>query len=81
MKCYTLSTKDNPYDPFTQFDDWFKYDTEKGYNSCSLLARFAYTSDSFDDKTNQQIINDAVDEIVNSRFNFQYIKVEKEFNV
>ena len=34
-----LTTVDNPYSPFTQFDDWYSYDVLKGHNTCSLLAR------------------------------------------
>ncbi len=26
-----LTTVDNPYDPFTQWDEWYAYDEGKGY--------------------------------------------------
>lgn len=34
-----LTTKDNPYDPFTQFNDWYNFDCEKGYFSYNYLDR------------------------------------------
>ena len=34
-----LSTVDNPYDPRTDWDEWFNYDTTHGYNTCGLVAR------------------------------------------
>ena len=40
-----LTTFDNPYNPFTHFDQWFMFDTEKGYNTCAYLGRIARTSD------------------------------------
>lgn len=30
---YMLSTIDNPYSPFDEFDKWFKFDVVHGYNS------------------------------------------------
>ena len=64
MTFYALSTADNPFDPFTQFDQWYNYDTSKGYNSCSLLDRVAKTSDSLSDAENARMIELAIDEIV-----------------
>jgi len=32
-----LSTSDNPYDPFTQYDDWFAYDEQAGYHSSFVI--------------------------------------------
>ncbi len=42
-----LSTIDNPFNPFEDFNSWFLFDVEKGYNSCSYLARIAKTSNEF----------------------------------
>ena len=39
-----LTTIDNPFNPFTQFDEWFKFDEEAGYHSSSVLARLICTS-------------------------------------
>ena len=29
---YMLTTVDNPYNPFDQFNHWLLFDTENGYN-------------------------------------------------
>ena len=59
-----LTTVDNPYDPFDQFDDWYRFDTDKGYNTCGILARFQYTSDQFTDEENAYEIERAIDAII-----------------
>lgn len=74
---YALTTFDNPYNPFEQFDEWFLYDVEKGYNTCSYLARVARTSDEFTDEENNQEILRAIDEIVRYDFLNIYKKVKK----
>ena len=59
-----LTTFDNPYNPFTDFSAWLLYDSEKGYNSCSYLARIAKLSDDMTQIEKNQEIERAIDEII-----------------
>ena len=34
-----LTTIDNPYNPFTNFDEWWAFDISHGYNTCAYLSR------------------------------------------
>lgn len=70
-----LSTKDNPYNPFTQWDQWLNYDMLKGPNCCAYLARIAKTSSSMTDYEVEKEINRAIDEIISLDFTHQFIKV------
>ena len=64
MAKYMLTTNDNPFDPYNQFDSWFMFDVDKGYNSCGLLDRVARTSDSLTEGENDAEIERAIDEII-----------------
>ena len=71
-----LTTKDNPYNPFDDFTQWFLFDTEKGYNTCGYLARIANASDdSLSEKENEAEIEQAIDEILKYDFTGNYVKV------
>lgn len=69
-KC-ALTTIDNPYNPFEQFDAWYMYDMDKGYSTCSYLDRVARTSNQLSDEENEKEIERAIDEII--RYDFQNI--------
>lgn len=73
-----LTTFDNPFDPFEQFASWFLFDTEKGYNSCSYLARIARTSDRFTEEENDKEVERAIDEIIKYDFMNIYKKVKQK---
>ena len=70
-----LTTFDNKYDYFTEFDAWFLFDVEKGYNTCSLLARIVKLSDDFTEKETNEAIEKAIDEIIKYDFMNIYKKI------
>ena len=70
-----LTTTDNPYDPRTQFEDWYAFDVAKGYNSCAYLARVAKTSEGLSDYDNEVEIENAINEIVKYNLDGVYKKV------
>lgn len=59
-----ITTIDNPFSPFDDFDSWYNYDMLHGYNSCGFLAKLAKTSPEYPQPYNEQIIEEAIDEIV-----------------
>lgn len=72
-----LTTFDNPFDPFEQFTSWFLFDVEKGYNTCSHLARIAQLEDDFTQKEVDEEIERAIDEIIQYDFLNIYEKVKR----
>ena len=75
---FMLTTFDNPYNPFTHFDQWLMFDIEKGYNTCGRLARIANTTDELTEQETTQEINRAIDEIIKYDFMNIYKRVSKE---
>ena len=64
MMNVALTTSDNPYSPFDQWDRWYQYDESHGYHSCSLLARIAKDSSGLPPEENDRIVEQAIDSIV-----------------
>lgn len=75
MGKHMLSTIDNPWNPFNNFQEWFHWDKAAGYNTTEYLARIAHTSDDLSEADNDQAIEDAIDEIVEENILGVYIKV------
>lgn len=61
---YMLTTVDNPFDPFTEWDSWFAWDEAAGYHSAGLLARIAHSSDELAESDQHAAIQNAIDEII-----------------
>ncbi len=64
-KTVMLSTIDNPFNYFTDFDNWQQFDLEKGYHTLELLARFLKTSDECSEAEQNEDIEDAINRIMN----------------
>lgn len=73
-----LTTKDNPFDPFTQFDEWLSYDRAMGYMTCEYLGRIAKTSSELSDLDQIQEDERAIDEIIELNPNGIYKKVTRD---
>jgi len=73
-----LTTFDNPFDPFDEFILWFLFDVEKGYNTCSRLARIARSSEEFSTVEDKAETERAIDEIIDNDFLNIYKKVTRK---
>lgn len=92
MAATFVTTMDNPWDYFTEFDEWYAFDTGTAgysvigepYNTLNYVARVIAelsdtpTSEMSDDEYNA-VVNEAVDEICKLNLTGNYKKVyEKE---
>lgn len=63
-KIALLTTTDNPFDPFENFEDWMNYDIANGYYTCEKIDRLSITSNSLSENENLDSINDAMEELI-----------------
>lgn len=63
-KATMLTTVDNPFDPFTQWDDWRRYDEDKGYYTCEFIARLADSSPELSESDQELACLTAIYEII-----------------
>jgi hypothetical protein len=53
-----ITSIDNPYDPFKEWDAWFQYDRLQGYYTCERLASIVATSDQLsEEETFDSVVN------------------------
>lgn len=74
---YMLTTYDNPYDPFTQWDEWYAWDANAGYYTPGLLDRVARTSYELSDVDQHVAIQQAIDEVVRENVFGMHRKVKR----
>ena len=60
---YMLTTVDNPYNPFTEWDDWYAFDERQGYHTMSFLARIVQSSDELSEADQALAVQEAIGEI------------------
>lgn len=73
-----LTTFDNPFDPFSHFDEWLQFDKDNGYDSCERLMRIAKLTDDMTEGEVEDEIERAIDEIIAYDFTNTYKKVTKQ---
>lgn len=73
-----LSTIDNPWNPFTHWDEWYAFDEAAGYHSTALLARVAVSSPELSEYDQELEITNAINEIVRENVSGMHRKVYKD---
>lgn len=58
-----LTTIDNPYNPFTNYDEWLAYDLQMGYNTNAYIDRISNVTDELSDADYDSIVLEAMKEI------------------
>lgn len=59
-----ITTIDNPFDPFDDYNSWFMFDVEKGYYTSSKIGRLAKTTDDMTEKEETEAIERAIDRLI-----------------
>lgn len=73
-----LTTVDNPFNPFTEWNEWYVFDTQKGYNTPSFLARITILSSDLSEADQDLAIEQAMDEIVKENVSGMWKKVTRD---
>lgn len=73
-----VTTFDNPYDPFDQFEEWLLFDAEKGYNTPGELDRLTHITDDMTQKEELQEIERGIDRMIELDFMNIYKKITRE---
>lgn len=79
-KGVALSTVDNPFNPFTQFRDWFNFDIDHGYDCCAIVGRLAVTSNELLPTERSIILEAAINRFVEADPIGLYCKVVDDSN-
>lgn len=73
-----LTTFDNPWNPFENWNEWYQFDCDNHYDSCGMLARqIGNVLDDAMPSEEVKVIESAIDEIVKNDMLNRYTKVQK----
>lgn len=73
-----LTTVDNPWNPFTHFDEWREYDESSGWFTLPLLGRVVISSDELSEADEAAAIADAMDEIIRENVSGVHVLVTED---
>lgn len=78
MPEFAITTIDNPYNPFLDFESWYLFDVVKGYNTCGYLARVIESFPKNPDTEESSITEKAIDQIIKYDFRNIYKKIKRD---
>jgi len=56
-----VTTIDNPFDPFVQWNEWLAYDQHKQYYTCEFIAKLAQVSPDDDETEKENKLQTAIE--------------------
>ena len=59
-----ITTFDNPFSPFTQFDEWYTFDTSHGYDTLGTLSRMTMSSKQLSIADQNRILENAFFDLI-----------------
>jgi hypothetical protein len=74
-EAHMLSTKDNPWNPWTDFNAWLAYDMRAGHFTLSYLDRITISSDELSEADQDLAVEQAIEEILRINGDAFYIAV------
>ena len=77
-KAYMLTTIDNPYNPFDDFNRWFEFDELCGYCCCERIAKLAKVYDGMSEDERNDAIERAIDTLIDIDFTGLFRKVDEQ---
>ena len=80
MKAVMLTTADNPYNPFDNYDEWYAFDFQMGYHTPEYLARVVVTSSELSESDQALAIEEAIDSILTTNVLGIYRKVSRDLD-
>ena len=80
-KRHMLTTIDNPFNPWTHFNEWNTWDQQAGYYTLAFQARVARTSPALSDADQDLAIELAIEEIIRENVSGMHKRVEEPTTV
>lgn len=59
-----ITTIDNPWNPFTQFREWYAWDNKHHYETCRWLDHYMFSSNDLSDEQIDADITDAQNKLL-----------------
>ena len=70
-----ITTVDNPYDPFEQWDQWLLFDTRSGYHTNNRLAKVSIISEQLSEQEVYDTVERGIEELI------RFGAIDKEGNI
>lgn len=70
-----ITTVDNPYNPFTQWEQWLLFDTRSGYHTSNRLAKVSTISEQLSEDEVYDTVERGIEELM------KFGAIDKEGNI